>query len=54
MVWACEKTEYNESVRRIESWSLVDFKRGRGRLKMIWRTRVEMNMNDLNLYVEMV
>ena len=41
-------------IRKIESWSSGDLKRGQERLKILWRIKVENDMNGLELQNEMV
>ena len=55
MVWAYTTMGYiNESVKKVESWSSGDVKRGRERSKMTWRTWMKKDMNILDLQIKMV
>ena len=54
MVWTYAKTCISEPVRKIESWSSGDLKRGRGISEMTWRTWVDNDIKDLDLWIEMV
>ena len=43
-----------ESVKKIESWSLGDLKRGRGRSKITWKEKVEKDIKILDSEIEMI
>ena len=46
----------DEPIKKMESWSSRDLKRGRWRLEMTWslRTGVENNMKNLDLQIQKV
>ena len=48
-----QRRAINEHVRKIESWSSGDLKRGRGRPKMSWMTSGK-DMHDLDMQIKMV